>query len=233
MNENKLIVTALLDKLSENEFLRRMKKLIKAQQDFPAIVPNLKPTADDEEAKTVKMDQLFGIRDGLKAQQKANTGLIRDLIKEMKNDVTSKWCSQVQDAVADDKNKVKQLALGIKGEDDLQSEPEFNVTNSHPEILSIDINSPLTHILFLRNNKTGQRGLLPDARDIEVYGFIGAEPPADYKKMTYLGRATRGKFTNRFAADQVGQTIWYFAIYVPRKKSIVAETASKVKAIVM
>jgi hypothetical protein len=228
----KLILTTNFKDMTVEEIIAKIKAMIKAEVDNPTYVPDIKPAPDEVTTKLTQVENLTLANKVLMQQHKDNTGKIKDIIKDVKNDMTSKWANQAQNAPNMDKNRAASLGFGVKGIDDGHAEPEVTVTNSHPGIQKIDLNSPQVHTLFFRNNITGKRGLPKDAREIEVYAFIGAEPPDDYKKMTYLGPAVKGKYINRFTPDQAGQTVWYFAIYAPRKKNIVAETASKVKAIV-
>jgi len=201
MNEYKLIVTALLDGLTETEFYDRMLVLIKAQIDHDTIVPDLSPTASAEGTKATTLKGYFDLRASLKAQQKSNTSSIRKLIKDMKNDVTSGWCPQVQEAVQGDGDKVKLLALGIKGEDDQESEPEYTVSNSKPTIEDISMKNSLEHTLLIRNNMSGKIGLPYGAKRADVYISYGEGMPVDIKKMTWLGEASRGKFKTKLAGN--------------------------------
>ena len=157
--------------------------------------------------------------------------LINNDLDEIKGIIVDKWCKQVQDAIGTDTDKAKLLNYGIKGVYDGHAEPEYNVTNSHAEITDIKI-SHLAHTLYIINNKTGTVGILDDAHGIDVFYCFGQEKPKDISKMTYLGRATSGKFTAHFTEDQVGQTVWYYVVYVPRKKGVVAEIGKMESAIV-
>lgn len=228
----KLILTTNFKGMSDEQIIEKVKAMIKAEVDHPTYVPGLNPAPDDVTTKLTEVENLTLANKVLMQQHKDNAGKIKDIMKDVKNDMTSKWANQAQNAPNMDKNRAASLGFGVKGIDDGHAEPEVSVTNSHPGITKIDLNSPQVHTLFFRNNITGKRGLPKDAREIEVYAFIGAEPPDDYKKMTYLGPAVKGKYTNYFTPAQAGQVVWYFAIYKPRKLTTAAQTASKVKAIV-
>ena len=229
----KLIVTALLDNLTEDDFRDRVKALIQAEVDNPTIIPGLSPTAAAETTKVVALDALYLKRDSLIQQQKTNTGQIYALVKEITDDITSKWVPQVQTAVAGDENLVKLLGFGIKGEDNQQSEPEVSVSNSKPDITFVDINHYLQIALTIRNNVTGKIGLPFDAKRLDIYMSFLYEQPLTLSKMQYVGSATRGKFTVHFPPEQLHQTVWFIAVYVPKTAGATGELSGAVKSTVV
>ena len=233
MSELKVIVTALLAGLPEAEQRARLKKLIKAMIDFPTYVAGLAPTADEVNDKDVILDGYFAKRESLNAQQKSNTEDIITLMTEMCDDVTYKWCPQTQAATGITVAKIKELGLGIKGEDNLESESAVSVTNSKPIFSDVDMNRHLEHTLTIRNSMTGKIGIPDDAKRVDIYILMGNTAPVDLSNMKYLGSSSRGKFTSHFAASELGQTVWYIAVYVPKKKGTSVELSDVKKSSVI
>jgi hypothetical protein len=233
MLDHKIVVTALLDGLTEDEFLHQVLKLIKAQQDNSAIVPALSPTASAEATKAATLKGYFDVRDSLKAQQKRNTKKINNMIKEIKKDVISNWCPQVQTAVEGDTDKVKLLGMAIKGKDDQKPEPNITVCNSKPSIENISLDNLLEHDIFIRNNKSGKIGLPFGAKRADIYISYGEAMPQDIRRMFYLGSPYKGKFTNTFSTEQTGMKVWYIVVYVPKNKKVVCQMSDPKMAIII
>lgn len=229
----KLIITTNFDNLSQDDFLDKVKAMIQAAIDNPTLVPDLDPEPAAVTAKVESIEALVLENSVLKQKQKDNTGKIKDLEKDVKNDITSKWANQVQNTAGMDKNKAALLGFGSKGLDDGHAKPEVNVSNSNPAITIVDASRHLEHTLTIRNNVTGKIALPFDAKDTDVYMYIGKDEPADFRKSaTYLGVAKRGKYTNTFSEDQVGQIVWYYVVYKPRKSGTASLLASKVRTVV-
>jgi hypothetical protein len=229
----KLIITTNFDNLSQDDFLDKVKAMIKAEIDNPTIVADLDPAPAAVTTKVEKIESLVLENSVLKQKQKDNTGKIKDLEKDVKNDLTSKWANQVQNTPGMDKNKAALLGFGSKGLDDGHAEPEVNISNSNPTITIVNASRHLEHTLFIRNNVTGKIAMPYDAKDTDVYMFIGKDEPVDFRKSaTYLGVAKRGKYTNTFSEDQVGQVVWYYVVYKPRKSGTASLLASKVRTVV-
>jgi len=92
------------------------------------------------------------------------------------------------------------------------------------------------------NSMSGHNKLPTGAKQIDIYEYISGqnmppgmntEPPDDLTKWQYLGIAKHGKFINHFTADQLGQTVWYIAVYIDNKTLKPAELAGKVKATII
>lgn len=230
MSELKLIVTALLAGLPEGDQRNRLKKLIKAMLDFPTYVAGLSPTADAVNDKDVILDGLFAKRESLNAEQKSNTEDIITLMTEMCDDVTYHWGPQTQIAPGITVAKIKELGFGIKGEDNLESESAVSVTNSKPIFSDVDLNRHLEHTLTLRCSMTGKIGIPDDAKRVDIYILMGNTAPIDLSNMHYLGSCVRGKFTSHFAATELGQTVWYIAVYVPKKAGTSVELSDVQKS---
>jgi hypothetical protein len=229
----KLILTTNFAGLTEDEFIEKVVNMIKAEIDNPALVPGLTPAPDDVQAKVDEIKTLKQENKQMKQKQKDNTGKIKDLKKDIKNDLTSKWANQAQNAPGMDKNKAALLGFGSKGLDDGHSEPSVNINNSNPEIAIVDASRHLQLMLTIHNNVTGKIGLPKDAKGIDIYMFMGKDEPVDFRKSgTYVGRAKRGKRTIKFAEDQMGLIVWFYVIYVPRNAGDDNLVASKVKTVV-
>jgi len=231
--KKKMIVTANQERLNEAQLLQDSQDKINAQTENPTIVPDLDPPATAVQTTLTAVRNNINKRSSLQQQLKENTNVINKDLSKIKDIFVDKWAKQIQNVIGDDVGKAKLLKFGVKGIYDGHAAPEINVTNSHALIHNIDLNSHLVHQLFIINSMTKKIGLTQDAKQIDVYMSIGAEEPADVKKMTYLGVAKRGKFTNHFTADQVGQPVWYYVVYVPRKAGVIPECAAKVKAMIV
>jgi hypothetical protein len=229
----KLIITTKFAGLSQEDLIEKVEAMIKAEEDNPTIVPGITPTPA---AVTTKVEDIKGyILDNavLKLKQKENTGKIKALVKDVKNDITSKWANQVQNTPGMDKTKAALLGFGSKGLDDGQGEPAVKISNSNPTITIVDASRHLEHTLTIRNNVTGKIALPKDVKDTEVYMFIGKDEPVNFRKScTYLGTAKRGKFTNTFTEDQVGSVVWYFVVYKARKAGVISTVADRVRTVV-
>ena len=233
MLEKKLIVTAPLEDKAEADLRARFKEIIAGQTAHALYVPGLNPTAAAVHTKDQALDVLYANRDSLTAQQKANTEKIIAKIAEIKNDIVSNWCPQTQAAPDITTDRVKELALGIKGEDNMQSESEVSVTNSKPIFSDIDINRHLEHTLTVKNSTTGKIGIPDDAKRVDIYMFIGVTAPVDISNMKYIGSSARGKYTNHFSRTELGLVVWYIAVYVPKKKGASVEISAPQKGTVV
>ena len=228
----KTVITSKQEGLSESDRIDDCQAKVNAHIKYPTIVPGLSPTAASVQTILDGINTNAGKRTDFLKQAQDCTILINNDLDEIKGIIVDKWCKQVQDAIGTDTDKAKLLNYGIKGVYDGHAEPEYNVTNSHAEITDLKVSSHLAHTLFIMNNKTGTIGILDDAKGIDVFYYIGNDKPKDTSRMTYLGRATSGKFTAHFTEDQVGQMVWYYVVYVPRKKGVVAELGKMESAIV-
>ena len=226
----KLIITANLSNLTKDEFFEKVLSMIQAEIGNSTIVPNILPTPAAVKAKYDEAKDLILQNDLLLQQQKSNTGKLKLLMKDIKNDIISKWSNQVQNTPGITKELAALLGFGSKGFDDGHSEPKFGIANSFPEITKVDASLHLQHTLTMRNNMTGKIGKPYDVKGTDVFMFIGTEEPKDFRKSaTYLGKAERGKYTVTFTEDQVGLTVWYYAVYVGKKAGNGNVLASKIK----
>lgn len=228
----KLIVVTGRKKYKEAKRISDTQDKIDAQLANPGIVTHT-PTA--AEVQTILDGIVANVqkRTMIQAEEKSLTGKILADLDKIDGIFVDKWAKQIQGVTDITVEQIKLLKFAAKGVYDGHSEPEYNVTNSHPIIGKIDLNSHLVHGLSIRNNKTGKIGVLDDAQGTEVYYFIGADKPKDPSKMSYLGRAKRGKYIVHFTEDQVGMTVWYYVVYLPRKADVVAEIGTMVSAIIV
>jgi hypothetical protein len=68
---------------------------------------------------------------------------------------------------------------------------------------------------------------------VDIYEFVGKDDPKDIRKMTYMGSPSRGKFTNHFTVDQLGETVWYMIVYVPKKAGATPELTGSVRVTIV
>jgi hypothetical protein len=229
----KLIVVANQQKLTESERIQNSKDKVNAQIEFPTIVSGIDPAPAAVQTILTGIDANVNKRNLLLEEAMGLTETINADLDKVNNIFVDKWAHQIQDSPGIDLGKVKQLKFYVKGIYDGQAEPVVKVSNSHPQLDDLIKVSHLKHILNMVNSTTKKIALPEDAEGIEVYSFIGPTPPADYKDMKYLGTAEKGKFTVTFTEEEMGRTIWYFAIYIPRKKGTLCEIAAKVKAVII
>jgi hypothetical protein len=215
--KKKLVVTSLQYGLSESDLITDSNEKTKAMAEYPAIVTTPDPTPavmltkiDNVQTNVLKRDLLLQEVKDVTVQ--INTGL-----DEIKSIFVDKWAKQIQDAVGEDTGKVKLLKFGIKGIDDGHATPAITVFNSHPVIHSINNSTHLQHLLDIVNSETKKTPLPFGAKHLDVYAFIGDEEPTDIKKMQYLGVAKKGKYTNHLDAAQIGESVWYIAVYIDKK----------------
>jgi hypothetical protein len=233
MSSKKMIVTVNLVKLNESDFGTKGKSIAQAHVDKPTYVPGLSPAATVVQGKFDALDTLYAKREALSLEQIENTKLIVAARLEITNIITDDWAPQTQKACAGSPEKVLALGYGIWGEYDGQAEPEATVLNSYPELDPLIKGTHLVHYLNMVNSITHKIAKPKDVKDTEVYMFFGEQPPANYKDMKYLGCAKNGKYTVTFTEEEVGKTVWYFAVYVARKKGTPSMTAGKVRALVV
>ena len=229
----KTIVTVLFKGLTFAEFLVKVKSMAQALVTYTGLFPTLNPTPANFQTEVNTLDTLETKEKNLVQQLKANTEA-KNKQKKKVNDIAVNYASQIQNTTGVTVENIKKVGFGVKGVDDQQAPDEVKVANSKPTIEEIDQNRKLEHTLTIHNDITGKIGLPNDAKHADVYEFFGgAQPPVDIKKMTYLGAATRGKYTNHFLPDQVGQLVWYIVVYVPKKKGGVPEISNAVSATVL
>ena len=229
----KTIVTVLFKGLTFAEFLVKVKAMAQTLVTNSGLFPTLNPAPSSFQTEVNNLDTMETKEKNLIQQLKANTEAKKKQKKKV-NDIAVAYATQIQNTTGVTVENIKKVGFGVKGVDDLQAPDEVLVSNSKPTIEEIDQNRHQEHTLTIHNDVTGKIGLPADAKHVDVYEFFGgAQPPTDIKKMTYLGTASRGKFTNHFLPDQVGQVVWYIVVYVPKKKGAVAEISKAVSATVL
>ncbi len=229
----KLIVVPNQGNLNESEIIKDSKEKANAMEEFPTIVPGIDPTPVAVKSILTGIDDNAAKRSLLLEEAMGLTEQINTDIEKVKGIFVDKWAIQIQAAPGIDVGKVKQLKFFVKGVYDGEAEPEATVLNSYPQLDDIVKSTHLVHYLNMVNSITKKIARPEDAKDTEVYMFFGEQPPDNYKDMKYLGCAKNGKFTVTFTEGDVGKTVWYFAVYLPRKKGTAAILASKVRALVV
>jgi hypothetical protein len=229
----KLVVVTNQSGLTESEMVQDSIDKVKAQEEFPTIVPGITPTAIEVQIIITDTQKNINDRNLLLEEARAKTEVINNDIEKLKNIFVDKWAKQIQGTAGIDVAKVKQLKFGVKGIYDGQAEPSVTFANSNPFITEVNASRHLVHTLTIFNNVTGNIALPEDVMGTDVFMFIGKDEPADFRKSCiYLGRAKKGKITHKFSEDQMGSMVWYYVIYVPRKASSVPEVASNKKTVV-
>jgi hypothetical protein len=224
-------VTANLDGLTKPQFVVKAGGIAQAAIDNSTIAPtSLDPAPAVLKAEVQNMSTLMVTKENILQQLKQNTGLINKSERKIKDYIIDGWLPEVQKYVTDPED-IKLLGLGIKNVDDGHSDSLATILNSRPENSDFEYRH-LEHILTFRNSLTGLIALPDDVKDMDVYEYIGTTAPTSLKQMTYLGRASRGKFTVHFTEDQVGLTVWYVAVYIGKKSADAesSELSGKVRA---
>jgi hypothetical protein len=211
----KVIVTANMWNLKDKDFMQEAKDKTKAQVNNPTFVPGINPAAIDVETKISANDVILGKRDAAQALAQSLTADFNKGRREL-NDIMVSWAAQIQDAVGGDIAKIKALKFGVKNEEG-EHTPEISITNSKPVISSIDLNLSMHHTVHFVNSLSETNMLPADVDCIEVYETSDESFVGNLLKMSHLGKAKRGKFVNHFTIDEEGKTVWYVAVYVPRK----------------
>ncbi|MCX6706215.1 MAG: hypothetical protein NTV24_03900 [Candidatus Woesebacteria bacterium] len=230
----KIEVTANLEGLTKPQFVVITGGIAQAAIDNPTVAPTtLDPTPAALKAEVQIMAALMVAAQNLVQQLRNNTELINKSLKIINDFIVSGWVPEIQKKVTNPED-IKLLGFGIKGVFDGHSGSGVSITNSKPDISNVEYRH-LEHILTFRNNITGHIGLPYDGLRIDIYEYIGTTEPTDIKKMTYIGSASRGKFTNHFTEDQLGQKVWYIAVYVGKKSAAdgSSELSVKVQATVV
>jgi len=214
----KLIVTSNLQGLSAGRFLQRTKGISNAMAANILLVTNILPLPATVITKIEALEMLH--EDGVQMQiaQKENTQLIESKTNEILDIITSQWAPQVQTAADGDIAKVKLLGFSVKGDNSSNiAMLTGRAEESHPIINNIDTNTHQQHTLGIINSITGTRKLPADAKHTNVYMQVGGlTPPADYKKMEYVGIAQKGKFVTDFDNADIGKTVYYVAVYIDK-----------------
>lgn len=226
----KLVVVTNQKGLTESEKIQDSKEKVDAQIEFSTYVPGITPTPASVQSTLDGIDDNVLKRAHALEQAMGYTGLINADIEKVQNIFVDQWCKQIQSAPGIDVNKVKQLKFGIKGIYDGQSVPSVTVENSYVQLDDYVVATHLKHQLNMANSTTKKTSAPEDADGIDVYMFFGENAPADYREMKYLGRAKNGKITVNFTDGDVGKTVWYFAIYIPKKDGVVALQGAKISA---
>jgi hypothetical protein len=126
------------------------------------------------------------------------------------------WAGQIEDTVQGDMVKIKALHFYVKNEGGSHT-PEISITNSKPSICKIDLNLSLHHTIHFVNS-TSETNMLPeDVECIEVYETFDETLVGNLRKMSHLGKAKHGKYVNHFSLEDEGKTVWYVAVYIPKK----------------
>jgi hypothetical protein len=229
----KLVVVSNQKGLSESEKIQDSKDKAAAQIEFPTIVPGIDPTALSVQSTISGIETNVNKRNLLLEEAMGLTAAINTDIEKLEDIFVDKWAKQIQSAPGIDAGKVKQLKFYVKGVYDGGAEPEATVLNSYPQLNTVIKGTHLVHYLNMVNSITHKVAKPLDVKDTEIYMFFGEQPPADYKDMKYLGLAKSGKYTVTFTEGDVGKTVWYFAVYLPRKRGTASLLAGKVKAMVI
>ena len=147
-------------------------------------------------------------------------------------DTFTGYAPQVQAFINGNSETAKLLGYGEKGIDDGHSDVTVDsITNSRPTIEDVYSIAYLTQAVIVKNNQSGSTAKPNDVDRIEIYELMAEAMPTviDLKKWTYLGIAKRGKFLNHFLPSEYNLTVFYIAVYVPKKAggSVVISTGFK------
>ena len=226
----KFLLTANLSGLTEEDFMKNVKGKVKAQADNPTIVAGLTPPVDEVNHKVADLDTLFAKRTSLLSQLRQNTKDIKNGMTEVNDIIIEQWMPQTLVAISGNEGLAKLLGFGTKGTKAAPSDP-VSTNNSHLVIINIDVSVHLQHTIEVVNNITKNSKKPFDADHIDIYMLVGGDAaPVDIKKMQYLGVATRGKIKNKFLPEQLGQSVWYIAVYVNKKTMQACTLSSAQKA---
>ena len=168
----------------------------------------------------------------LKEELEVLTEQIHNKSESIKDIFISKYAPQVQAFINGNTETAKLLGYGEKGVDDGHSDVTVDsITNSRPTIEDVYTTAYLTQAIVVKNNQSGSIAKPHDVDRIEIYELMADAMPTviDLKKWTYLGIAKRGKFLNHFSPLEYNQTVFYIAVYVPKKagESVVISTGFK------
>jgi hypothetical protein len=229
--EKKFILTAGLSHLSEDKFLENVDGKMSAMDLNSGLIPaGLSPTVAEgiDALKEVRDD--ISDRKVLEEQLKSKNEKIAAGKLNLRNIIVTNWMPDLQVSLNGNVTNAKLLGFGVKGLDIVPS--DVSVTNSYPKLDKLDMGY-LVHTLYFVNSTTNRTPIPDDGLSIEIYEFFGKDEPKSIKEMSHVGKAVRGKFTNHFTEDQLGQTVWYAFVYSPKKEGVIAQLAPKKSSVVV
>jgi len=217
----KLILVAGLTGLTVEKFLENVEAKADAAIAFPALAPDY-----DHDAATIKT-KVGAVRTSI-ALHKTKEDELKTLTKKNEDDLTflndvvlGDWMPKTQTAIANDPTKATQMSYTFRGEHDHVA-PDVSVWNSHVN-LDIAITGSLLHTITAVNNVSKSWHLPEDADCLYLYECYDPANVFDLKKMIFLGVMKKSKFVNHFTADDKGKTVYYVAVYKPKKGDLQPE----------
>ena len=228
----KLILTVNFAWLTESDLLKKFKSMWSAHNSNSDLLPTtLSPPLDETKADISDLDSLQTQRDNAISLEKSLTEKIHIKMEKIKDTFTG-YAPQVQAFINGNSETAKLLGYGEKGIDDGHSDVTVDsITNSRPTIEDVYSIAYLTQAVIVKNNQSGSTAKPNDVDRIEIYELMAEAMPTviDLKKWTYLGIAKRGKFLNHFLPLEYNLTVFYIAVYVPKKAggSVVISTGFK------
>lgn len=110
-----------------------------------------------------------------------------------------------------DVSNTNRKKLGITVRDTERT--RVQVPSNSPRI-SIDKIENMRHTLLITNPKNPKSRSKPKGvRAVQIFRFIGDEPPNDTKQYRFTGNATRARFISEFKTADAGKTAFYIARY--------------------
>jgi hypothetical protein len=214
----KLILFLSLRSLSDNDFVVKVKNMIKLAIDNALVIPDLTPTPAAVKTKVDKISDYIVDRQNLIDQQKTLTEKIQNLISEVNDNLVDEWMPYVQTTIAGNTELAKTLGYGIKGQTEIDPLPLTCV----PVVTGIDVNVTGHHILTVICGMDKRTALPKGILRIDVYGQTGGERPDDLVHLIkagggYLGQVTKGKFDYELPIDKKGSYEYYILVYVSKK----------------
>jgi hypothetical protein len=229
--ENKFILTAGLNHLSEANFMTKAAaKVLGLEQNSTLVPVGLDPTVAEGRALLDEVNGDIDERIVLEEQLKSKNEQIAVGKTKLKDMIITNWMPVLQISLNGNVANAKLLDFGVKG---LDLQPSaVSVTNSHPKLDKIELGY-LVHTLYFSNSTTNKTTIPDDGLSLEVYEYFGDDEPASIQEMSHIGKAIRGKYTNHFTEDQKGKNVWYAFVYSAKKANVIPELAGKIKKMVV
>jgi len=212
-------VTANLTGLTDADFSSKTGGYGQAVTENILLLPTITPAGTVVTTKVGLLNTMFLDRDDIIKLLKAKTAEIAAAKAELNNIVVVQWVPQIQEACGGDPEKIKLIGFGIKGIDDGKAAVVVGMASgSHPIINYVDTKVHLQHTVSIINSLTGGRAVAKGASRTEVYMQIGGTvPPNDISKMSHVGAAKKGFRKVNFDISNLGNTVYYIAVYIDKK----------------
>jgi len=228
--DKKYILKAELNHQNESKFMKNATSKVLGMEQNPTLVPaGLTPTVAAARTLLDQINSDMDNRTTLEEQLKSLNETISAEKAKLNDILVTNWMPVLQVSLAGSVANAKLLGYAVKGLD-LTVTP-VSVAKSYPAIVNVKTNVHLQLTIEVENNESKEIIVPSDGKGIDVFMYVGdTEPKSSFRDFAhYCGRASHGKYTQHFAADDLGKTVWFYTCYVPKKPNIGLDLCGKVK----